>query len=326
MKDVLQGVSKFTSGVVLSISVFFTKMILPSCILQQYHWPIHRWFYHLLKWVAFHSKLLDYQRARCLEARWFNTQADEVLWLWFTTAMISSRCLSHPLPSSWRSSGRSYRPSSDGLSPTYEPCLGLSRLSFKMSGVDGVESGKWMELGRPVRRRSMPCWCCWPSVPLESLRRSRISVHKTSGVLRMWSCIWSRSTRMWYLPSKVWMPAGIKYAKGALHLHSMFNLAQMLQGENVPANVSQLQESIKRDGVEALRFYILFLLGFMSGDSAAKNQLFLLQPALVLYPKLFQDDCRETHFFGDLYSTLWPSTMLRCYNLMSLGLRTQGRV
>lgn len=62
--------------------------------------------------------------------------------------------------------------------------------------------------------------------------------------------------------------AGIKYAKGALHLHSMFNLAQMLQVENVPANVCQLQESIKRDGVEALRFYILFLLGFMSGDSA----------------------------------------------------------
>ena len=54
----------------------------------------------------------------------------------------------------------------------------------------------------------------------------------------------------------------------------MFNLAQMLQGENVPANVSQLQESIKRDGVEALRFYILFLLGFMSGDSAAKISVF----------------------------------------------------
>jgi len=29
--------------------------------------------------------------------------------------------------------------------------------------------------------------------------------------------------------------------------------------------------------------------------------------------------------FGDHYSTLWPS-MLRCYNLMSLGLRTQGGV
>jgi len=69
--------------------------------------------------------------------------------------------------------------------------------------------------------------------------------------------------------------AGIKYAKGALHLHSMFNLAQMLQGENVPANVCQLQESIKRDGVEALRFYILFLLGFMSGLNAGRGSKFL---------------------------------------------------
>ena len=68
---------------------------------------------------------------------------------------------------------------------------------------------------------------------------------------------------------------GIKYAKGALRLHSMFNLAQMLQGENVPANVGQLQESIKRDGVEALRFYILFLLGFMSGLNAGRGSKFL---------------------------------------------------
>ena len=69
--------------------------------------------------------------------------------------------------------------------------------------------------------------------------------------------------------------AGLKYVKGALHLHSMFNLAQMLQGENVPANVCQLQESIKRDGVEALRFYILFLLGFMSGLNAGRGSKFL---------------------------------------------------
>ncbi|CAK9096317.1 unnamed protein product [Durusdinium trenchii] len=68
---------------------------------------------------------------------------------------------------------------------------------------------------------------------------------------------------------------GITYAKGALRLHSMFNLAQMLQGENVPANVCQLQESIKRDGVEALRFYILFLLGFMSGLNAGRGSKFL---------------------------------------------------
>jgi len=33
-----------------------------------------------------------------------------------------------------------------------------------------------------------------------------------------------------------------------------------------------------------------------------------------------------TLILGHLYSTFWPSTMLGCYNLMSLGLPTQKRV
>ena len=55
----------------------------------------------------------------------------------------------------------------------------------------------------------------------------------------------------------------------------MFNLAQMLQGENVPANVKQLEESVRRDGESVLRFYILFLLGFMSGLNAGRGSKFL---------------------------------------------------
>ena len=39
----------------------------------------------------------------------------------------------------------------------------------------------------------------------------------------------------------------------ALQVHQDFNLAQMLQGENVPASVLQLQEVIKRLGIEILR-------------------------------------------------------------------------
>ena len=68
---------------------------------------------------------------------------------------------------------------------------------------------------------------------------------------------------------------GLMYAKGALNLHAIFNLAQMLQGENVPANVFQLQETVKRDGSEVLRFYILFLLGFMSGLNAGRGSKFM---------------------------------------------------
>jgi len=68
---------------------------------------------------------------------------------------------------------------------------------------------------------------------------------------------------------------GLMYAKGALNLHAIFNLAQMLQGENVPANVFQLQENVKRDGSEVLRFYILFLLGFMSGLNAGRGSKFM---------------------------------------------------
>ncbi|CAE7841271.1 unnamed protein product [Symbiodinium necroappetens] len=70
---------------------------------------------------------------------------------------------------------------------------------------------------------------------------------------------------------------GLRRVRKALEVHETFNLAQMLQGENIPANVNQLQELIRgyaEEGMEVatnkfiagvFRFYILFLLGFMSG-------------------------------------------------------------
>jgi len=61
----------------------------------------------------------------------------------------------------------------------------------------------------------------------------------------------------------------------ALEVHKDFNLAQMLQGENVPASVFQLQEVIKRLGMEIFRFYILFLLGFMSGLAGGQGSRFM---------------------------------------------------
>ncbi|CAJ1344612.1 unnamed protein product [Effrenium voratum] len=68
---------------------------------------------------------------------------------------------------------------------------------------------------------------------------------------------------------------GLSLARATLQVHEAFNFAQMLQGENVPANVAQLQEKVKREGEHSLRFYILFLLGFMSGLEAGSGSRFL---------------------------------------------------
>eukprot|EP00930_Biecheleria_cincta_P015588 TRINITY_DN12948_c0_g3_i2.p1 TRINITY_DN12948_c0_g3~~TRINITY_DN12948_c0_g3_i2.p1 ORF type:complete len:1228 (+),score=254.99 TRINITY_DN12948_c0_g3_i2:33-3716(+) len=61
----------------------------------------------------------------------------------------------------------------------------------------------------------------------------------------------------------------------ALEIHQEFNLAQMLQGENTPASVMQLQSMIRERGVEVFRFYILFLLGFMSGLAGGVGSRFM---------------------------------------------------
>lgn len=68
---------------------------------------------------------------------------------------------------------------------------------------------------------------------------------------------------------------GLTLVKMALQLHEAFNFAQMLQGENVPANVAQLQELVSKQGERAIRFYVLFLLGFMSGLEAGSGSRFL---------------------------------------------------
>ncbi|CAK9078837.1 Potassium/sodium hyperpolarization-activated cyclic nucleotide-gated channel 2 [Durusdinium trenchii] len=71
---------------------------------------------------------------------------------------------------------------------------------------------------------------------------------------------------------------GLRGVKKALMVHETFNLAQMLQGENVPGNVSQLQDlvlSYGSEGEEVFHFYILFLLGFMSGLAAGQGSRFM---------------------------------------------------
>ena len=57
--------------------------------------------------------------------------------------------------------------------------------------------------------------------------------------------------------------------KQTLELQQSFNFAQMLQGENVPANLQQLQSNIQeRQGKQLLQFYVIYLLAFMSGLGA----------------------------------------------------------
>ena len=56
-----------------------------------------------------------------------------------------------------------------------------------------------------------------------------------------------------------------------LQLQQDFILPQMLQGENVPANLAQLQRFVQETGEETLKFYVVFLLGFMSRSESTQS-------------------------------------------------------
>ena len=45
-----------------------------------------------------------------------------------------------------------------------------------------------------------------------------------------------------------------------------FNLAQMLQGENIPHSVKSLQTCMQNESEDVLKFYLLALVGMMSGE------------------------------------------------------------
>lgn len=69
----------------------------------------------------------------------------------------------------------------------------------------------------------------------------------------------------------------LELVKGALELHQEFNFAQLLQGENAPANILWLQELItsKDKGEDIFKFYVFFLLGFMSGLDGGHGSKFM---------------------------------------------------
>ncbi|CAJ1350250.1 unnamed protein product [Effrenium voratum] len=63
---------------------------------------------------------------------------------------------------------------------------------------------------------------------------------------------------------------------GMLQLQLGFNFAQMLQGENVAANLLQLKEKIQNNGgEELLKVYVMYLLGFMSGLAGGTGSRFM---------------------------------------------------
>jgi len=62
----------------------------------------------------------------------------------------------------------------------------------------------------------------------------------------------------------------------AVELQQGFSFPQMLQGENVPANLLQLQHFLEQNGGgKILKFYIVFLLGFLSALQGGNGSLFM---------------------------------------------------
>eukprot|EP00438_Fugacium_kawagutii_P003373 Skav228254 [mRNA] locus=scaffold3112:264241:268087:+ [translate_table: standard] len=81
------------------------------------------------------------------------------------------------------------------------------------------------------------------------------------------------------VPSVSWLTETQRESiTNALQVHETFNLAQMLQGENVPANVAELFQLVHQqdqEGSDGFHFYMLFLLGFMSGIAAGNGSRFM---------------------------------------------------
>ncbi|CAK9075396.1 unnamed protein product [Durusdinium trenchii] len=71
-------------------------------------------------------------------------------------------------------------------------------------------------------------------------------------------------------------PSGQSMVVKSMQLQRGFSFPQMLQGENVPANLMQLRHFLDENGgAVILKFYVVFLLGFLSALQGGHGSLFM---------------------------------------------------
>ena len=71
-------------------------------------------------------------------------------------------------------------------------------------------------------------------------------------------------------------PAMVTLVQEAVLAQEVFKLAQMMQGENVPGNVAELRDFFVNRTMGTFRFYIFYLLGFISGIAGGRGSRFMI--------------------------------------------------
>eukprot|EP00931_Biecheleriopsis_adriatica_P030349 TRINITY_DN17897_c0_g1_i6.p1 TRINITY_DN17897_c0_g1~~TRINITY_DN17897_c0_g1_i6.p1 ORF type:complete len:401 (+),score=58.00 TRINITY_DN17897_c0_g1_i6:134-1204(+) len=68
---------------------------------------------------------------------------------------------------------------------------------------------------------------------------------------------------------------GYQLAEDTLRIHESFNLGQMIQGENAPGSLLQLAGMLSERDQATHKFYVLFLLGLMSGLAGGQGSKYM---------------------------------------------------
>lgn len=71
-------------------------------------------------------------------------------------------------------------------------------------------------------------------------------------------------------------PSMVDLLQETVLAQEVFKLAQMMQGENVPGNIAELRDFFMHRSTITFKFYIFYLLGFMSGISGGHGSRFMI--------------------------------------------------